>query len=209
MYKFSVAQPSVSTRDEPENAWITAERAARWSPHDARAWLVVAGLADQIARAANKAADALKLSYYTGPNSLALVPLRLFVAAGIRWDEELRGMVRADIQHIVLQRPSLKARDCGCLCGSKTIDVASLRAAIKQVDENCFDSTKVQPQGTQRWRSRWFAYRDRIDRRVQEPVRLAVCLRCSIVDLNRWPFPVCTRNRGADGLAHLSAVSDC
>ena len=58
-------------------ARASAEKAARLSPHDARVWLLLASL-DCLQR--REASSPLKMSYYTGSNEIALMPLRLLVA---------------------------------------------------------------------------------------------------------------------------------
>jgi hypothetical protein len=53
----------------------------------------------------------LKMSYYTAPNELALLPLRLNVslhAKGVIDDAELQDMVRRDISVILTRAPALK-----------------------------------------------------------------------------------------------------
>jgi hypothetical protein len=95
---------------EIADAQRIGERAARLSPHDSRIWLVLAGLDARLGAGNAKIAELLKLSYYTGPNVLSLVPLRLLLAAqsDAIGDDELQSLVQLDIQHIVEERPDLK-----------------------------------------------------------------------------------------------------
>ncbi len=80
------------------------------APPDARIWLVLAGLDFIVDKNSSKGADALKLSYYTGPNEIALMPLRVLIAVGSNAisDDEVRSLVPMDIQIMAGQRPDLK-----------------------------------------------------------------------------------------------------
>jgi hypothetical protein len=85
-----------------------ARRAARHSPHDSRAWLVLARLEADAGKDAG--AELLKLSYYPGSSELSLAPLRLAVAVRTPGaaDPELRSLVELDIQRVLSRRPDLK-----------------------------------------------------------------------------------------------------
>jgi hypothetical protein len=87
-----------------------ATRAARLSPYDSRIWLVLAGLDPRLGANNAKIAELLKLSYYTGPNELSLVPLRILlsVQSNAIADDELQSLVQLDIQHAIAQRSDLK-----------------------------------------------------------------------------------------------------
>jgi len=93
-----------------EKMQALAARAATLSPHDSRMWLLLAGLQSRLGAGNAKIAELLKLSYYTGPDVLSLVPLRLLLAVSSNAiaDDELLSLVELDIQHIVAQRPDLK-----------------------------------------------------------------------------------------------------
>jgi predicted small integral membrane protein len=103
----STEQPS---RAEIENMRATADRAAKLSPHDARIWLVLAALDFRLGGNNTQTTEALKLSYYTGPNELSLGPLRLLIAvsSNASSDEDVQNLVPLEIERIVMQRPDLK-----------------------------------------------------------------------------------------------------
>lgn len=99
--------------DEPgilERAEAAALRAARLSPHDSRAWLLLASTALQLKRPDRVIAADLKMSYYTGPSEAALMPLRSRIATRIDLggDDELQVLVAQDLRTMVLRRPELK-----------------------------------------------------------------------------------------------------
>ena len=89
----------------------TMTRALRYSPHRGDVWLMFAALADKYKWSGYQPSLLLKMSYYTAPNELALLPLRLNVslhANGVTDDAELKDMVRRDISVILTRAPALK-----------------------------------------------------------------------------------------------------
>ena len=90
-----------------ENTVATAIRAAGFAPLDSRIWLL---LAIMNARLERSVPEPLKMSYYTGPNDVALTPSRLLVAtrtAAIT-DPELQILVGREIRMIVSRKPELR-----------------------------------------------------------------------------------------------------
>src|SRR6266849_3326451 len=89
----------------------TLTRALRYSPHRGDVWLMFAALADKYKWLGYQPSLLLKMSYYTAPNELALLPLRLNVslhAKEVIDDAELQDMVRRDISVILTRAPALK-----------------------------------------------------------------------------------------------------
>jgi hypothetical protein len=93
-----------------DSARRTAEAALADAPHDARIWLLLAGLDARFDFLNRKAAGALRMSYYTARNELALAPVRLIVAVRSEAlaDSELRDLVQHDIRTIVTRSPNLR-----------------------------------------------------------------------------------------------------
>jgi hypothetical protein len=85
-----------------------AVRAAlRIGPHDSRMWLVLA-----LAQASNNATDPLiaesfKMSYLTGPNEAAIIPIRLnaVTANNALSDSDLGDLARSDVRALLTQLP--------------------------------------------------------------------------------------------------------
>lgn len=128
------ASSNAATRAGTETARRAAERAVRSAPHDARNWLVLAGLAARSSAPDSNAADLLKLSYYTGPNEFSLAPLRLLTAAAMAWDEELQSFVQLEIERIVLQRPDLKPAIVAAYRAAKPEARQFIEGTLKPVD---------------------------------------------------------------------------
>jgi hypothetical protein len=76
------------------------DRAVRYAPNQPGAWLLVAGLASRYRWSKPDPAEALKMSYYTGPSELQLIPLRLLVTVQLDAidDGELQLLARRDIR---------------------------------------------------------------------------------------------------------------
>lgn len=124
----------------------TVLRTARLAPHDSRVWLILAGLEARLPQQSNrKAAEALKLSYYTAPNEFTLSPLRLSVAAQISGDEELQGLTRAEIQRIVLKRPDMKPAILAAYKSGIASSQKLFEAILKEVDPNLLAISKGAP----------------------------------------------------------------
>jgi hypothetical protein len=105
-------QVTAASRQYFEASRITAEKAARSSPHDSRVWLVLACLNSRITPTDRAAVASLKLSYYTGSGELRLAPMRLMLAlqndAAVA-DEELRSLVELELRRIARQSPNMNS----------------------------------------------------------------------------------------------------
>jgi hypothetical protein len=87
-----------------------AQSALSYSPHDARAWLLLASYDSLSEKANSTSIAALKMSYYTGPNQAELTPLRLWASlwTGAIDDGEIQQMVSREIRTVITHRPELK-----------------------------------------------------------------------------------------------------
>ncbi|WP_407193997.1 hypothetical protein [Bradyrhizobium sp. STM 3566] len=86
-------------------------RALQYSPLRGDLWLMLAALSREQRSADYDVAALLKLSYYTAPNDLALLPLRLTVALGevsVASEPELRELVQRDVRIALTKQPSLR-----------------------------------------------------------------------------------------------------
>ncbi|SPP93889.1 hypothetical protein [Bradyrhizobium vignae] len=86
-------------------------RALQYSPLRGDLWLMLAALSREQRSADYDVAALLKLSYYTAPNDLALLPLRLTVALGevsVASEPELRELVQRDVRIALTKQASLR-----------------------------------------------------------------------------------------------------
>jgi hypothetical protein len=97
-------------KPQRDQARAVALRAARLSPHDSRTWLLLAALGPRFDRQNWEVADRLKMSYFTGPNEVALAPLRIRIATRSMTinNAELQSLVAQEVRSIVLHHQDLK-----------------------------------------------------------------------------------------------------
>jgi len=90
-----------------EQTRAVTELAITYAPHDSRLWLLLAANYFRFDWLNERAAASLKMSYYTGSNTIAVVPQRLFLALQSHAldDEEFQELVRHDI-HIAVNHKS-------------------------------------------------------------------------------------------------------
>ena len=114
---------------------ITEQAIAR-APHNSRLWLLLAANYFRFGRADERATAALKMSYYTGSNTIELLPQRLLLAiqSPVLNDDELGDLVRHDIRTALMQRPQLMP---ALVAAYKTANPAGrqfIEKALREVD---------------------------------------------------------------------------
>jgi hypothetical protein len=89
---------------------VAAARAARLAPHDARAWLLLALADAHDGLDSRQQTEALRMSYYTGANDLALIPerMKLAVRSPAMTDTDFQNLVAGEVLSIV-RRPALQS----------------------------------------------------------------------------------------------------
>jgi hypothetical protein len=97
-------------RATANEARATVERALTHAPHESAAWLFAAGLGFHFDWPDTNPTAALKMSYYTSPNDIYLVPLRLFTAthSNALADDDMQQLVRRDVRMILTRWPHLR-----------------------------------------------------------------------------------------------------
>jgi hypothetical protein len=76
------------------------DRALTAAPHQAGVWLLLAGLASRYQLPSIDVKEAVRMSYYTGPSELELMPLRLWIAvhSNAFSDIELRDSISREVR---------------------------------------------------------------------------------------------------------------
>jgi hypothetical protein len=89
-------------------ALAASKRAVALAPHEGRIWVLLASLHSHAST--SKVAALLRMSYYTAPNEVAVIPVRLLVAArsNALSDGELRELVKWELRSITTHKPDLK-----------------------------------------------------------------------------------------------------
>ncbi len=139
----SVTQAMLKSANEARSALL---HAAKLSPHDARIWTLWSYLESRSPNADAKAAEALKLAYYTAPNEFSLAPLRLSVAGRLQTDDELKGLIQAEIQAIVLKRPDLKPAIATAYETARPAGRELFEASLIEIDPRFLDTIAPSPQ---------------------------------------------------------------
>jgi len=84
----------------------TLNRAIRYAPTKAGVWLLLAGFASKFP----EATEALRMSYFTGPSELSLMPIRTFIAAQMpTLDADMQQLARRDVRILLThqQKPAI------------------------------------------------------------------------------------------------------
>ena len=118
-------------------ARAAAQRAVRLSPHDSRAWLLLAAL-DSRFDWPDDDANRLKMSYFTGPNEFDLAPMRIRIAVHSSpiGDAELQSLVKQDIRSIVLRHQEQKSSLLAAYRDASPEGKEFLEATIGDVDKD-------------------------------------------------------------------------
>jgi hypothetical protein len=100
----------VDPRTVAEDARPVIEKALAYAPHDSGVWLLAASLASRFNWSGWNDAGALEMSYYTSPNAIDLIPLRLFTAmhSNALADEDVRQLVQGDVRMVLVRWPKLR-----------------------------------------------------------------------------------------------------
>lgn len=83
-----------------QRAHTSLDHALSYAPHESGAWLLLAALESRYPSSNSNVIEALKMSYYTAPSDLDLMPLRLHIAAHstVLTDVELRELITRDVR---------------------------------------------------------------------------------------------------------------
>jgi len=121
-----------------------AERAVALAPHDARLWLLIAVIDNQIDPRDAKAASALKMSFYTGPNEIDLMPVRLLVSARTDTvtDPELQSLFARELRVIVSHKLDLKSAVADAYREALPVNARLIDTAVGDVDQNFLAAIK-------------------------------------------------------------------
>jgi hypothetical protein len=109
----TLLSPGEAQADQSEvaaQARTVIERALARGPYESSVWLLAARLGSRFNWPNADPASTLKMSYYTGPNELHLIPLRLLTAtqSNALTDSGLQQLVQRDVRMILTRWPELR-----------------------------------------------------------------------------------------------------
>jgi hypothetical protein len=121
----------------PRQARASLVNALRFSPYQARVWLILARLSNQFGWAGYDPAALLKMSYYTAATDARLLPATLKLALHLRateTDVELQDLVRRDTELVLRRFPVLRPALAEAVEGARPGVKALAEHIIGQLD---------------------------------------------------------------------------
>ena len=128
--------------DQENAARETARRALGIGPHDSRLWLVLALLEARRNPADPRVAEALKMSYLTGPSRIELIPARLQSATSnnVLSDSDLSELARGDVRAILTELPDQRSSLVNDYARASETGRAFLRESVNMLDPKFIDA---------------------------------------------------------------------
>ena len=135
----------LSRSETVEKVRTKAEQALRYSPHDARIWLVLATLDSQLNARDSRVAALLRMSYYTGANEIELTPLRLLLLArsDALTNDDLKQLVYRDIRNVITRAPQLKYTIITAYREASPVGRELLNQILAELDPTLLSSTQL------------------------------------------------------------------
>jgi hypothetical protein len=127
-----------------EQARAELDKALGYAPHLADAWLLLAGLEERYPPHKSDPAEALKMSYYTGPTKRPLIALRLLVATRLDAldDIEIQQFIRRDLRFIFAQQQ--KSVVAEAYAGGSPAGKRFIEQAVGEIDPAYLESLRTQ-----------------------------------------------------------------
>lgn len=127
-----------------EAAQNAVQSALKFGPHDSRMWLVLAQLRAQQNLGDPLITEALKMSYFTGPNRAELIPMRLdLVTAGSALgDADLSELARSDVRAMLTQSSDQRLALAKDYARASATGKAFLEDSVRMLDPAFVDSLK-------------------------------------------------------------------
>jgi hypothetical protein len=125
-----------------EEARDAVEKALLFAPHDARIWLALANINSRLGGLDEKAFAALRMSFYTGPNEVQLIPTRLLLslASPAISDKGFQQLAVHDLRTIVTRKPELKPAISNAYQYASPGGQQFIRDTLKDLDPNLLSS---------------------------------------------------------------------
>ena len=121
-----------------EEARDAAEKALLFAPHDARIWLALANIDSRLGGPSERASAAVRMSFYTGPNEVELIPARLQSSLSLSAisDKDFQQLVAHDLRTIITRKPELKPAISNAYQHASPEGQQFIRDALKDLDPN-------------------------------------------------------------------------
>jgi hypothetical protein len=129
-------------------AHLSVNHALTAAPHQSSVWLLLAGLASRYQLPGIDGKEAVRMSYYTGPSELELMPLRLWIAVHSDpfSDIELRDSISREVRLLFSHQQKsaiVAAYNAAPLVGKQFIE-----QTIREIDPSAAESLRANTQGS-------------------------------------------------------------
>jgi hypothetical protein len=134
LWSLDKSAPSAEKPPIEETRAVT-QRAIGYAPHDSRLWLLLAA-SDFRSKRFDAVSAALKMSYYTGANTLELMPERLGLALqshGLE-DDEFRALVQHDIRVAVVRKAEFMQALIAAYAGASPAGKQFVEKSLSELD---------------------------------------------------------------------------
>jgi hypothetical protein len=116
------------------------------APHQSSAWLLLAGLASRYQLPSIDVKEALRMSYYTGPSELELMPLRLWVAihSDPFSDNDLRDSIKREVRLLFTHQQ--KSAIVAAYNAASPVERQFIEQTIREIDPSAAESLRASAQ---------------------------------------------------------------
>jgi hypothetical protein len=118
------------------------ERALTAAPHQSSTWLLLAGLASRNQLPSIELKEAVRMSYYTGPSELELMPLRLWIAvhSNAFSDIELRDSISREVRLLFTHQQ--KSAIVAAYNAATSLGRDFIEQTIREIDPSAVESLR-------------------------------------------------------------------
>jgi hypothetical protein len=116
------------------------------APHQSSAWLMLAVLASRYRSLGVDAKEAVKMSYYTGPSELELMPLRLWIAAHADAfsDIELRDSISREVRLLIAHKE--KSAIIAAYNAAQSAGRQFIEQTVREIDPSAVETLRATTQ---------------------------------------------------------------
>ena len=129
-------------------AYSSVNYALTAAPHQSSVWLLLAGLASRYPLPSIDVKESVRMSYYTGPSELELMPLRLWIAvhSDAFSDIELRDSISREVRLLFAhqQRSAIVA----AYNAAPSVGRQFIEQTIREIDPSAVESLRANAQGS-------------------------------------------------------------
>jgi hypothetical protein len=129
-------------------AYSSANCALTAAPHQSSVWLLLAGLASRYQLSGIDGKEAVRMSYYTGPSELELMPPRLWIAIHLDAfsDIDLRDSIRREVRQLFSHQQ--KSAIVAAYNAASSVGRQFIEQTVREIDPSAVESLRANTQGS-------------------------------------------------------------